>query len=82
MGRGVAIGVAVGEREDADGLGSHGHQQHPRRRPHAPATRAFRKALVKPLTIFFGTRKKNRDPRVRPKALCQDFGGWSEYLHA
>ena len=56
MGRGVAIGVAVGEREDADGPGSHGHQQHPRRRPHPPATPAFRKALdnalVKPLTIF------------------------------
>lgn len=65
MGRGVAIGVAVGEREDADGPGSHGHQQHPRRRPHAPATPAFRKALVKPFDPFFGTIKKKQRPWIR-----------------
>ena len=73
MGRGVAIGVAVGEREDTDGPGSHGHQQHPRRRPHPPATPAFRKELVKLLvklhtmTIFLDSIKKKRTPG--PKAL-------------
>ena len=74
MGRGVAIGVTVGEREDADGPGSHGHQQHPLRRPHAPATpalpqRACQVKLVKlhTVTIFLDSIKKKRTPG--PKAL-------------
>ena len=70
MGRGVAIGVTVGEREDADGPGSHGHQQHPLRRPHAPATpalpqRACQVKLVKlHTTIFLDSIKKKENPRT------------------